>query len=142
MIILDTNIISEIMRPNPTPIVLEWLGTQPITELATTTVNLAEIKYGLARLAFGRRRTDLEKKFNSFVARGFGNRIFDFDGPAADAYGDMVVGRERTGRRLEGFDGLIAAIARSRALPIATRNKDDFERCGIHVLSPWERTPG
>ena len=140
MIILDTNVISEIMRPSPAPVVLEWLDAQPLLELATTTINVAEIRYGLARLTFGRRRTDLENKFNNFVARGFYNRIFEFDGVAADAYGDMVVERERTGRRPEGFDGLIAAIARSHALPVATRNKSDFERCGIEVLSPWEHT--
>lgn len=138
MILLDTNIISEIMRPTPAPVVLEWLHSRPIVELATTTVNIAEIRYGLARLGDGRRRADLDARFNDFISRGFGNRVFDFDGPAAEAYGDMVVGRERAGRRLEGFDGLIAAIARCRGLSVATRNKADFTGCGITVLSPWD----
>jgi toxin FitB len=137
MIILDTNVISEIMRPNPAALVLDWLDAQPLSDLATTTINIAEIRYGLARLGFGRRRSDLERRFNSFLSRGLSDRVFDFDGPAADIYGDLVIARERTGRRLEGFDGLIAAIARSRALPIATRNLRDFDGCGLEVMSPW-----
>jgi len=69
--------------------------------------------------------------------RGFANRVLDFDANAADVYGDIVVARERAGRPLEGFDGLIAAIARSHGLPIATRDIDDFEGCGIEVINPW-----
>jgi len=137
MIILDTNVISELMRAIPDPAVVGWLAAQPLPELATTTINLAEIRHGLARLPFGRRRRDLEMKFNSFALRGFANRILDFDTTAADVYGDLVVARERGGRRLEGFDGLIAAIAKSRALPIATRNTEDFEGCGIDTINPW-----
>ena len=137
MIILDTNVISEIMRPDPARSVLGWVDEQPISELATTTINIAEIRYGLARLRFGRRRIDLETRFDSFIGRGLANRVFDFDAAAANAYGDLVAAREQVGRPLEGFDGLIAAIALSRALPIATRNTGDFEGCGIEVLDPW-----
>jgi toxin FitB len=115
MIILDTNVISELMRAKPEPLVLDWFRARPLREIATTTINVAEIRYGLARLPFGRRRRDLEIKFNSLASRGFANRVFDFDATAADAYGDLVVARERAGRRLEGFDGLIAAIAKSPA---------------------------
>ena len=141
MIILDTNVISEIMRANPDRAVLGWLRARPLPDLSTTTINLAEVSHGLARLPFGRRRRDLEIKFKSFALRGFANRILDFDANAADVYGDIVVARERAGRRLEGFDGLIAAIARFHGLPIATRNSDDFEGCGIEVINPWEATP-
>ena len=137
MIILDTNVISEVMRATPNPAVLGWLAAQPLLELATTTINLAEVRYGLARLPFGRRRRDLEIKFNSFALRGFGNRVLSFDATAADAYGDLVVAREHAGRRVEGFDGLIAAIAKSRGLPIATRNIDDFGGFGIAMINPW-----
>jgi predicted nucleic acid-binding protein len=141
MIILDTNVISELMRAKPEPIVLDWFRVRSLLEMATTTINLAEIRRGLAGLPFCRRRRELEMTFNSLVARGFGDRVFDFDASAADAYGDLAVERERAGRRLEGFDGLIAAIAKSRGLPIATRNADDFERCGIDVINPWLSTP-
>jgi predicted nucleic acid-binding protein len=141
MIILDTNVISEIMRASPDRAVLGRLGARPLAELATTTINLAEVRHGLARLPFGRRRHDLEMKFNSFALRGFANRVLDFDAAAADVYGDLVVARELAGRRVEGFDGLIAAIAKSRGLPIATRNTNDFEGCGIDVINPWSATP-
>jgi predicted nucleic acid-binding protein len=141
MIILDTNVISELMRAKPASVVLEWFAARSLHELATTTINLAEIRHGLGRLPFGRRRHDLEVKFNSFASRGFADRVFDFDVPAAEAYGDLAVIREQAGRRLEGFDGLIAAIAKSRALPIATRNTGDFAGCGIELISPWDTTP-
>lgn len=141
MIILDTNVISEIMRPDPARPVLDWLDGQSISDLATTCINLAEIRYGLARLRFGQRRSELESRFNIFVSRGLADRVFAFDGPAAEVYGDLVAAREQIGRRLEGFDGLIAAIARSRALPIATRNVGDFAACRIEVVSPWASAP-
>ncbi|HJU16724.1 MAG TPA: type II toxin-antitoxin system VapC family toxin [Stellaceae bacterium] len=138
MIILDTNVISEVMRSSPNPVVLGWLRDRVFAELATTTITIAEIRYGLARLPFGRRRRDLEMRLDNFMARGFSGRLFDFDAAAADAYGDIVVARERIGRRLEGFDGLIAAIAKSRGLAVATRDTGDFENCGVPVISPWE----
>jgi predicted nucleic acid-binding protein len=83
----------------------------------------------------------LETRFDSFIGRGLANRVFDFDAAAANAYGDLVAAREQVGRPLEGFDGLIAAIALSRALPIATRHTGDFEGCGIEVLDPWSSAP-
>ncbi len=142
MIILDTNVISEIMRTAPDPAVLDWLRARPVIDMATTTINTAEIRYGFARLPFGARRSALDAKFHGFVVRGFENRVFDFDGLAAEAYGDLVVMRERAGRRLEGFDGLIAAIALSRGLDVATRNVDDFQGCGVTVESPWDVVSG
>jgi toxin FitB len=85
MIILDTNVISEAMLPSPSPAVMEWLAARPAFELATTTISIAEIGFGLARLAFGRRRTEREKLFNNLFARSFGDRILGFDRLAADA---------------------------------------------------------
>ena len=141
MIILDTNVISELMSPSPEPLVLQWLRTQPLGEIATTSINLAEIRYGLARLPNGRRRRDLETRFDTFASRGFGPRVYDFDRAAAAAYADLAVLRENSGRRLEGFDGLIAAIAAVRGAAIATRNARDFTGCGITVISPWNIDP-
>lgn len=138
MIVLDTNVISELMRAKPARAVEAWFDTRSLLELATTTISVAEIRHGLARMPFGLRRRDLESRFNSLVARGFENRVFGFDLPAAEVYGDLAAGRERAGRRLAGFDGLIAAIAKSRSLPIATRNTGDFVECGVEVLNPWD----
>lgn len=139
MIILDTNVISELMRPSPEPLVLEWLRTRSPEEIATTSINLAEIRYGLARLPDGRRRRDLETRFDTFAARGFGPRVFDFDRAAAVAYAELAMLCETSGRRLEGFDGLIAAIAAAHGAGIATRNASDFAGCGITVIAPWDR---
>jgi predicted nucleic acid-binding protein len=138
MIILDTNVISEAMSPSPSPAVLAWLDAVPIFELATTTINVAEIRYGLARLPFGRRRSDLEARFNNYRARVFESRVFGFDTLAADTYGELVAARERSGRPLDGPDGFIAAIAASRGLGVATRDIGDFDSCGLQVMNPWD----
>jgi predicted nucleic acid-binding protein len=137
MIILDTNVISEAMLPSPSPVVMDWLAARPSFDLATTTISIAEIGFGLARLPFGRRRAEREGLFDNLLARSFGDRIFGFDRPAADAYGELVAARERAGRPLLGLDALIAAIAASRGLGVATRDIGDFEGCGIPVIDPW-----
>src|SRR5258707_12968880 len=136
MIILDTNVISEAMRPSPSLLVMDWLAARPAFDLATTTISIAEVGFGLARLPFGRRRTERERLFVNLLARSFGDRIFGFDRYAADTYGELVAARERGGRPLLGFDALIAAIAASRGLGIATRDVRGFEGCGIPVISP------
>jgi predicted nucleic acid-binding protein len=121
---------------------VDWLRAQPISELATTAVNVAEIRYGLARLSFGRRRTELENTFANFVTRGFGNRVLAVDAAAASVYGEIAAARERRGRRLGGFHGLIAAVALSHGLPLATRDIDDFADCGLALINPWNGTTG
>ena len=138
MIVLDTNVVSELMRPQPEPRVMAWLQAHPLQDLATTTITLAEIGVGLARLPESRRRFNLETKFQTFVTRGLGPRVFGFDVTAAAVYGEMVATRERGGRPLNGFDGLIAAIARARDAVIATRNVGDFADCGVPVMNPWD----
>jgi hypothetical protein len=138
MIILATNVISEVMLPSSSPVVLAWLRGVPIFELATTTICIAEIGYGLARLPFGRRRREREAQFNNYRALVFENRIFAFDALAADTYGELIAGRERSGRPLGAPDGFIGAIALSRSLRVATRVIGGFEGCGIDVINPWE----
>jgi toxin FitB len=138
MILLDTNVISEAMLPSPSAAVMAWLATRPIFDLATTTISVAEIGFGLARLPFGRRRTERERLFRNILERSFGSRIFGFDRLAADCYGELIAMRERAGRPLEGPDGFIAAIALSRDLEVATRDIGGFEGCGFNVVNPWE----
>jgi toxin FitB len=138
MIVLDTNVVSEMMKPERHPNVRAWMRAQAVHELATTTVTLAEIGYGLARLPEGRRRFELETNLQAFVVRGLGPRVFSFDRAAAQVYGEMIVARERTGRPFEGFDGLIAAIAKTRDAAIATRNVADFANCGMSIVNPWD----
>jgi predicted nucleic acid-binding protein len=140
MIILDTNVISEVMRPAPCQTVAKWMDATPAFDLATTAINIAEIRRGLARLPFGRRRVRLETLFDTMLVRAFENRVFGFDRPAADAYAELALARERSGRPFQGYDGLIAAIASSRGLGVATRDIRGFEGCGIQVVNPWEPT--
>jgi toxin FitB len=137
VIVLDTNVISEAMRPAPDAAVMAWLRAQPLLGIATTTVSLAEIDYGLSRMSPGRRREGLEAKLRTFLARGFGDRILPFDAAAAGLYGGIVTTRQAMGRPIDAFDAMIAAIARSRVAAIATRNVADFEGCGLTVLDPW-----
>lgn len=138
MIILDTNVVSEVMRAVPSPNVLDWLANRPAFDFAVTTITVAEIRFGLARLPLGRRRHERERLFDNFCARSFTGRILSFDELAADAFGELIAARERSGRPLLGFDSLIAAIAVSRGLGLATRNIRDFEACGIAVVDPWK----
>jgi predicted nucleic acid-binding protein len=139
MIVLDTSVLSELMLTRGEPRVFAWLRGQSMLDLGTTTINIAEIKYGLTRLAPGHRRTMLERNFSSLVLRSFASRVFDFDRPAADIYSGIRVARERAGRPLDGADGFIAAIALSRGFIVATRNVADFEGCGVKIINPWAR---
>jgi toxin FitB len=138
VIVLDTNVISEVIKPSPDAHAMAWLRRQALAEMATTAVSLAEINYGLCRLPRGRRRDDLEARIRTFLARGFGDRILAFDARAADVYGEIVTARQGVGRPIDAFDAMIAAIARSRAASVATRNIADFDGCGVAVLDPWK----
>lgn len=138
MIVLDTNVVSEVMKVSPDVRVLEWLRARPPQDLAIAAVSVAEIRYGLRRLPSGRRRDDLEARFATFLDRGFGERIIAFDAAPADLYGEIVATRQGAGRPIDAFDAVIAAIARSRKAAVATRDVADFEGCGLDVFDPWK----
>ncbi|HEX5320712.1 MAG TPA: type II toxin-antitoxin system VapC family toxin [Stellaceae bacterium] len=138
MIILDTNVISEAMRDAPTPAVAGWLNDQPVSDLATTTINIAEIKHGFALLGESRRRAWLEGQFDRLIARTLGSRVHEFDALAAEAFAELAAIRRRLGRPLAGFDGLIASIAASRGASLATRDVGDFADCGVLLINPWD----
>jgi len=137
MTIVDTNVVSEVMKQRPDEGVLTWLGANPLDNMAITAVTLAEIHYGLCRLPHGRRRRDLERSFRAFVDQGFAGRVLHFDAAAAEIYGDIVAQRERIGRPMDAFDAMIAAIARVHRANLATRNVDDFDYCGVELVNPW-----
>lgn len=139
MILLDTNVLSEMMRPSPEPSVIEWLNQRETVTLYVSTITLAEIGYGLNVLPKGKRRRSLETRFEQFVSAGFEHRIVDFDARAARAYGEVMGHRKRLGRPMGILDGQIAAIARVRDFAVATRNVRDFEGCKLQVLNPFER---
>lgn len=134
--ILDTNVLSELARPTPDARMSAWLREQPATQLATTTINVAEILAGIALLPEGARRDDIQSRMQRGL-HALGARIHGFDQAAAAAYGPIIAARQRVGRPLRGFDGLIVAIAAARGLRIATRNVDDFGDCGVVIVNPW-----
>lgn len=137
MILLDTHVVSETMRPVPDHAVIEWLNQRETTSLYLSTITIAEIQYGLALLAKGERRTDLEGRFQRFVSEGFAERVLSFDMAAANEYGIVMATRRSMGRPMSSLDGQIAAIARAHNSTLATRNKKDFDMCGIEVLNPF-----
>ena len=138
VILLDTNVVSELMRPVPNGAVLQWLDAQPPQDLATSTVTVAEIGAGLAVMPSGARQTDLRSRAAQLLAQGFAERIFGFDLAAAAVYSDLFALRRRSGRPPSGYDLLIAAIAHARGMAVATRNTSDFAGCGLRMVNPWE----
>jgi len=137
VIILDTNVISEALKPLPSGAVLRWLAAQTPSAVFTTTITLAEVLYGVEALPPGRRRTRLLAAVEKMFAEGFEGRILPFDEDAARVFASLVASRDRAGRPISQFDAMIAAIARSHRAAVATRNTADFDRCGISVIDPW-----
>lgn len=139
MIILDTNVISELTRQAPTPGVMSWLDSLSAADVATTAITTAEMLCGVARLPSGRRKTELAAAVDGLLSDDFRGRILAFDEPAARRYADIVTARERVGRPIGAADAQIAAICRATDAALATRNTDDFAGTGIELINPWKR---
>lgn len=137
MIILDTNVLSELMRPKPDEHVVAWLAAQPATSVYTTSITQAEILHGVLLLSPGRRRSAFEAAALSMFSKEFAGRILGFGSDAALPYARIASERRRVGRPISHFDAQIAAIAQSAGAAVATRNVADFEGCGVKVLDPW-----
>ena len=137
MIVLDTNILSELLLPAPEPAVVDWLTEQPSAAVFTTTITEAEILYGLRLLPDGRRRRDLEAAILPIFAQDLAGRVLPFDREAADVYGLIAIERRKAGRPISQFDAQIASIALSRGAALATRNVSDFEGVGLVIVNPW-----
>lgn len=138
MIVLDTNVLSELLAPSPSPNVLVWLAAQPAAAVFTTTVTEAEILYGLALLPDGRRHQALEAAVRPIFSDDLAGRVLAFDREAAACYAAIAARRRAIGRPISQFDAQIAAIAVSRGASIATRNVADFAETGATVINPWE----
>lgn len=138
MIILDTNIISETMRLKPDQRVVEWLDSQTPNEVHLCAPVLAELYYGVARLADPERRTVLSNRCRDMVRLVFDGRILPFDVPSAEAYGNLVTNREMIGRPISVMDAMIGAIAKTNRATLATRNTRDFEETGVTVINPFD----
>lgn len=138
MIILDTNVISEVMRPEPSAQVLTWLNQQSSLHLFVTSVSVAEIGYRLRVLADGQRRRILQSRFEQFIAQGFEYRILNFDMASAWVYSELMGYRKETGCPMSFPDAQIAAITRTHNFKLATRNIKDFKYCGIDLINPFD----
>jgi len=137
VIVVDTDVVSELMRPSPSPRVRDWINAQAPGELCTTAVTLAEIRYGLERLPDGRRKDSLLATATE-VFTEFTDSIQPFDADAAIWYATILARRDRLGLPIDGFDAQIAAICRTRGAALATRNAEDFRETGIDVIDPWQ----
>jgi len=137
MIILDTNVLSETLRPTPSATVLEWMRSEPALALFTTAITEAELLYGIALLPDGRRRRSLQEVVVRIFAEDLADRVLPFDRAAAHEFADIAASRRRAGRPISEADARIAAIARSRGAALATRNVEDFVGCGLELINPW-----
>lgn len=137
MIILDTNVLSEALRPAPEPAVLRWMSKQPPSRLYVTSITQGEILYGIRALAEGKRRRGLWDAAKQIFAEDFAGQVLSFDADAADMYAEIAASLRAVGRPISQFDAMIAAIARSRGANLATRNAKDSFDCGVEVVDPW-----
>lgn len=137
MIILDTNVVSELMKPAPSAPVVRWIALQPAPSLYTTSITEAEILHGVMLLAAGKRRNGLQAAAEAMFGEDFARRVLPFGSDAARAYAAIAAVRRRAGRPISHFDAQIAAIARSTRAALATRNTADFEACGVTLVNPW-----
>jgi predicted nucleic acid-binding protein len=137
MLILDTNVISEIMQLLPSPRVLEWWSRQESAELFTSTVTMAEILYGIELLPRGKRRDRLLAEAEAMFTQDFAGRILPFDEQAARSLPGIAAECRAQGRPIAELDAQIAAVARAFGATLATRNTADFVDCGVRVVNPW-----
>jgi predicted nucleic acid-binding protein len=137
VIVLDTNVISELMRPQPNQSVLAWANNLDPEGAAITAMNEAEILHGLARLPDGRRKQALRESWDALAADLFAGRVWAFTSEAAHWYGELVNHRERLARPIATADAVIAAIALAHGAPLATHNTSDFADLGLQLINPW-----
>ena len=138
MIIVDTDVVSELMKPSPSAQVIEWVRARSGRELFTTSITLAEILYGLARLPDGRRKEVLRTTASEVFA-AFDDQVLPFDSSAATHYAEVVGGRDQLGLPIDGFDAQIASICRAHGAALATRNLKDFRQTDVNLIDPWQR---
>lgn len=142
MIILDTNVISELTRPVPEPGVISWLDSLPAEEIAITAITAAELRYAVRRLPDGRRKNELSEAIDAIINADFRGRVEPFDVVAADQYADVVATRERIGQPISMSDAQIAAVCRVLDATLATRNTPDFLDTGVDLIDPWKPAEG
>lgn len=136
MIVLDTNVVSELMRPAPTPAVLDWVDAQHPADVAITAITAAELRAGVSVLPTGRRRIELGRQVERLLTRTFADAVLPFDLDAAAHYADVVADRQRAGRPIMALDAQIAGICRHHEATLATRNVRDFAATSVILVDP------
>jgi toxin FitB len=138
MFVLDTNVISELMRPAPHPAVFAWVAAQPRASLYTTSVTRAEILSGIGIMPDGHRRATLSSAAAMMFDDDLHGRVLAFDTTAADRYVEIIASRRRARAPIHTFDALIAATALVAGAAVVTRDTGGFAGCGLTVIDPWE----
>lgn len=139
MILLDTNVISEPLRTAPAPQVVEWLDAQPLETLFLSVITVAELRFGVARLPAGRRRSGLREQLETQVLPAFTSRVLSFDLGATQAYAELMAKAQKAGFSIGVADGFIAAIAAVNSMTVATRDTTPFLALGVPVINPWSK---
>lgn len=138
MIILDTNVISELWKAAPDPNVLAWIDAQMVETLYLSAITVAELRFGLAAMPVGKRRATYQERLEGEVLPAFTSRILPFDLDASQAYADLMAQAKAAGKAIGRADGYIAATAAARGLMVATRDTSPFEAAGLNIINPWE----
>jgi hypothetical protein len=138
MIVLDTNVLSALMRPEPEAAVLQWLDRQPGPSIWTTSITLMELRYGLNSMLAGQRREQMTQELEAVLRDEIGERYLFFDVTAAERAAELMALRKRRGRPVELRDTMIAGIALASRAMLATRNTSDFEDLSVPVVNPWK----
>ena len=136
--LLDTNVLSETMKPRPAAAIASWMRAQPLRSLFTAAVCQAEILAGIAVLPPGRRRVELEAMAQAIFSQDFDGRVLPFDAQAATAYAELFAIRRQRGRPIETPDLIVAATAHAHDAAIVTRDVGGFEGCGLTLINPWD----
>lgn len=142
MIVLDTNVISELWKAVPNPRVLAWIDAQMVETLYLSAITVAELRFGLAAMPEGKRRAIYQDRLEREVLPVFTGRVLAFDLDASRAYADLMTQAKAAGKAIGRADGYIAATAASLGLMVATRDTSPFEAAGLNIINPWENTSG
>jgi len=138
MILVDTNVISEPLRSKPNDTVVQWIDAQPVETLYLTAITVAELRYGIAVMADGKRRTRLSDGLEKKVLPLFSNRVLSFSVHTSKYYAELMASAKSAGLAVGSSDGMIAAIALEHKMSIATRDTTPFEAAGVTVINPWD----
>ncbi|MDX3894153.1 type II toxin-antitoxin system VapC family toxin [Pusillimonas sp.] len=141
MIVIDTNVISELWKVEPNPNVLAWIDAQAIETLYLSAITVAELRFGLAAMPEGKRRTIYQERMEKEVLPLFAGRVLAFDLDTSKTYADLMARARAEGKAIGKADGYIAATAAAHSLIVATRDTSSFEAGGLEVINPWEASP-